>query len=188
MDKFIDITTFILSMIGIVLEIKQIRLFWILYIISSLMFIYEFINTHLYASTFLQIIYVILSIYGWIEWGKKHHNKEVIKIRYATNKERIIYLFSSLLIGIIIYIMSLKLEGTNSIIDSAITAICIVATFMSTYKQIDSFFIFTLSVFLSVPLYISNKLYFSAFAFLIFGILDFIGFIKWRNIYKSRLK
>ncbi len=183
-DRFIDISTFLLSAIGIILEIKQIKLFWILYIIASILFIYEFTMIHLFASSALQIIYIILSIYGWIKWSEKSKNSNTIKIRYATNKERVIYIILTIIISIVFNFIFAKFEANSSLLDSSIAAVCIIATYMSTLKQIESFLIFALTVCFSVPLYLKNNLYFTAASFLIFGILDLIGFIQWRSIYK----
>ena len=62
---------------------------------------------------------------------------------------------------------------------------CIVATYMSILKQIESWFLFASTVVISIPLCYSAGLYFTVVTYIVFGILDLIGGVKWLFDYKN---
>ncbi|MCX8515324.1 MAG: nicotinamide riboside transporter PnuC [Burkholderiales bacterium] len=175
----IDILVFIISVAGILLEMIQNKWFWLSYIIGSLLLGYQFIIVHLYGSLLLQVFFIILAIYGWYKWtdeGQKHHKQQIC---HSTPKQNLIYVIVGIFLTLILYYL-LKITGDKDyLIDSCLTAISLIATYMAALKQIESWFIFTATVFISVPLYYNYHLFFTCVAYIIFGILDFIGGIKW---------
>jgi nicotinamide mononucleotide transporter len=180
----LDISIFIISVLGILLEMVQKPIFWLLYIVGAMLLGYEFITTHLYGSSILQIIYVILSIYGWYKWTNKDAKQHVAVICYTTFKQWINYIIATVVMAIISYYILKYTGDTDYLIDAVLTAVCITATYMAALKQIESWFIFATTVFISVPLYLHHQLYFTSATYVIFGILDVIGGIKWVRDYR----
>ena len=177
--SILDISIFVISVLGIFLEMAQKPLFWLLYIIASVLLGYEFITTHLYGSSVLQVMYVILSIYGWYKWTHKDAKHHDTVICYTTFRQWVNYVIATLILTIISYYI-LKFTGdTDYLVDSILTAVCITATYMAALKQIESWFIFAATVLISVPLYLRYQLYFTCITYGIFGVLDFIGGVKW---------
>lgn len=184
----LDFVILILSIIGIGFEIFQISFFWILYILASMLLGWEFFTQFLYGSLFLQIIYIVMGIWGMYKWRKKGKNDlNVIKISYLTKIEILYYALITIIAEIGVYFILIKIDGSSGIKDSILTTLSIIATYLSCYKKIESWFIFVLTVFISVPLYLSHQLYFTAVTYIIFAVLDLTGGIKWIVQYKKSI-
>ena len=177
--SILDISIFVISVLGIFLEMTQKPLFWLLYIIASVLLGYEFITTHLYGSSVLQVIYVILSIYGWYKWTHKDAKHHDTVICYTSFRQWIIYIIVTAVLTIICFYVLKYTGDTDYLVDAILTAVCVTATYMAALKQIESWFIFAATVIISVPLYLRYQLYFTSATYVIFGVLDFIGGVKW---------
>ena len=184
----IDILIFIISVAGIFLEMLQKPIFWLLYIISALLLGYEFLTTHLYGSSLLQFIYVVLSVYGWYKWTHKDSAHHDMKVCHTTLKQWINYILATIILGVISYFILKYTGDTEYLVDAILTAICITATYMAALKQIESWFVFAATVFVSVPLYLNYHLYFTCLTYVIFGVLDLTGGVKWLLEYRRTIK
>jgi nicotinamide mononucleotide transporter len=184
--SYADIIIFIISVLGILLEMRQNPWFWLCYIIGSLLLGYQFIVVQLYGSLLLQVLFVILSIYGWYKWTYEDENHHKEQICHSTVKQNISYLVIGIFLTLILYYL-LKTTGDKDYrIDSILTAVSLIATYMSASKQIESWFVFTATVFISAPLYYNYHLYFTCITYIIFGVLDFIGGMKWLREFNSQ--
>lgn len=177
--SLLDISIFVISVLGIFLEMVQKPLFWLLYIIAAALLGYEFIQTNLYGSCLLQFIYIVISIYGWYKWTHKDSKHHLLEICHTSLNQWINYIIATLIIGIICYFILKHTGDTEYLSDAILTAICITATYMAALKQIESWFVFAGTVLISVPLYLNYHLYFTCLTYVIFGVLDLSGGIKW---------
>ncbi|MBP9743014.1 MAG: nicotinamide mononucleotide transporter [Burkholderiales bacterium] len=185
--NILDVLVFIISVLGIFLEMWQKPLFWLAYIIGSIIFAYEFITSNLYGSALLQIIYIVLSIYGWYRWTDSTLNNKLEQICHVSARQMLNYVIAMLALSMICYVILKHTGDSDYLVDAILTAVCIVATYMAALKQIESWFVFGSTVLISVPLYYSYHLYFTCISYLIFGILDISGGIKWLSCYKKSL-
>ena len=186
--SMLDIAVFVISVIGIFLEMLQKPLFWLMYIIASVLLGYEFIDTKLYGSALLQVIYVVLSIYGWYKWTHRDAKQKLETICHTQAMQWLHYTIATCIIGLICYYILKYTGDSDYLVDAILTAICITATYMAALKQIESWFVFAATVVISVPLYYRDHLYFTSLTYLIFGILDLSGGVKWLLDYKSLVK
>ena len=177
--SILDISIFIISGLGVFLEIIQKPIFWLLYIIGATLLGYEFITTHLYGSSLLQLVYIFISIYGWYKWTHKDSKHHKTLVCHATLKQWIHYIIATIILTIISYFILKYTGDADYLIDAVLTAVCITATYMAALKHIESWFIFASTVFISVPLYLHYQLYFTSITYMVFGILDLTGGIKW---------
>lgn len=177
--SILDISVFIISVLGIFLEMYQRPLFWLSYIIAAIILGYQFYTTHLYGSFILQIIYVVLSIYGWYKWTHKDSEQHQVLICHTTSKQWIYYTFTTIFLGILTYFILKHTGDQDYLTDATLTAVSITATYMAAAKQIESWFVFTLSGLISSYLCYRYQLYFTCLTYIIFSVLDFIGGFKW---------
>ena len=67
----LDILTSVLSFIACYFLIKGNLENWIFWIIADILYVYMFYTNHMYISSFLYFIFLLLAIYGYHEWRKK---------------------------------------------------------------------------------------------------------------------
>ncbi len=159
-------------------------LFWFMYIIASVLLGYEFLTDHLYGSSLLQFMYVVISIYGWYKWTHKDTQHHVLVICHTSLKQWINYIMVTIVLGVISFFVLKHSGDSDYFSDSVLSAVCLTATYMAALKQIESWFIFASTVLISIPLYLHYHLYFTSLTYLIFCLLDLSGGIKWLVDYR----
>ena len=67
----IEAASVILALAAIGLGIQGTRWTWPLYFLSSLLYGWLFVESHLYASGAVQIVFMVAAIWGWFSWGRE---------------------------------------------------------------------------------------------------------------------
>jgi nicotinamide mononucleotide transporter len=72
-------------------------------------------------------------------------------------------------------------------IDAFTTAVFVVGMYLMALKKIENWIYWIVGDVVSVPLYFYKGLVFSSFQFFVFLILAVLGYIEWKQNYKTRL-
>ncbi len=182
LKNWIEIVGALLSLIYLYLSINQRVSLWFYGIISSLFYIVVFYNSKLYADMSLQFYYVIISIYGWINWKtiKNDSNVELNIIR-ITKKDIIISIFATVIIYFMYYLVLAKY--TDSIIpksDALVGALSIIGTWMLAKKYIENWLVWIVADSLCIGIYAFKGLYPTVILFVIYTLMAYIGYKKWK--------
>lgn len=165
---------------------------WIVGFLTSLVYVFVFFFSKIYADMGLNIYYVFISIYGFWEWSKnkKSDNQETQSV---TTQEKIIYrnltprlyikvLLSFAVIFAVIY--NILYHFTDSPIpvgDAFTTAAGIVATWMLAQRIIEHWIFWIIINFVSAYIYYLRGLYPTTFLYICYAILAAIGLYTWKN-------
>jgi len=71
----------ILGILYLILAAKEDIKCWYAALISSLLFIYTMYQADLIMQSLLQVFYVIMAVYGWLQWSDKANKKFVLRIK-----------------------------------------------------------------------------------------------------------
>ena len=96
--NWIEITGVVFSLIYLFLSIREKSALWFFGFLSSLLYIWVFFHSKLYAEISLQLYYLIISVYGWITWQRKSevtHNKSLVITRTTSQKQFVHYSLSA---------------------------------------------------------------------------------------------
>jgi nicotinamide mononucleotide transporter len=179
----LDFLIFIISVIGIFLEMWQKPVFWLTYIIAAILLGFQFWQQQLLGSWLLQICYIIMAIFGWYKW-LAGLSKDNFTPCLTLNRQWLNYFVVTVLMGYALYNIFIYYNAANPVTDAILTSISLVATYMAIYKHISSWFIFAATTLISIPLYFSHELYFTALTYMVFGSLDLCGGMKWLRDYR----
>ncbi len=69
-DNLAEIIGVVLAIGYLLLAVRQIIWCWLAWILSSLLYLYVMFNACLYMEAALQIFYVAMGLYGWMQWRK----------------------------------------------------------------------------------------------------------------------
>lgn len=180
----------ITGLLYLFLEIRQHKWMWVVGFLTSLTYIFVFFSAKIYADMGLQIYYVAISIYGFIEWGRKAShlpqeektNEEVIVYRHATPKLLIGVILAILILwGVLWYILAGFTDSPIPVGDAFTTAVGIVATWMLAKYIIEHWIFWVVVNFVSVYLYYQRDLYPTMFLYLCYAILAIVGLYTWKR-------
>jgi len=186
-QHYVEILGVLLSIIYLVLSIRQNILLWPVGILSAVMYMIVFFESKFYADMGLNAYYFVISIYGWINWsGAAKHEKQELPVKSVGRTQGMILLL--VMVGIFFLIGYLLDRYTDSPIpwwDALTTAGSIVATWMLTKKILEHWILWIFVDLLSMGLYIYRGLYPTAFLFLVYTTMAVVGYVEWKRTKKE---
>ena len=184
--SLLEIAGLITGIASVWLTVRQNILCFPIGIINVLIYAFLFSSNgiRLYADAFLQIVYLILLIYGWIRWKK---NKIEINFPISINS----FFLTRLLVFCIpaFFILGLFLAYfTNASLpwlDGLLTVISLAAQWMIAKKMIENWALWIVVNIIYVPLYIYKGLHLTSILYFIFLLLAFKGLSEWKKLSKN---
>ncbi len=179
----LEIIGFITGVLGVWLTIRRKILCFPIGIINVLIYAYLFQseNVRLYADALLQIIYLILLIYGWMVWNRSKNEKEEIRTVFIllAKKLVIIGVLSTIALGVF---LSHYTNASLPYLDAILTIISLIAQWMIAKKMIENWLLWIVVNTIYIPLYVYKGLAFTSILYLLFLILAINGWYNWRKV------
>lgn len=146
------------GLLYLLLEIRQHRAMWVVGFLTSLVYVFVFFFSKIYADMGLNIYYVAISIYGFWQWTRKRKVETASTVEAAPTQEAILYrnMTPLLFVGI-------------------------VATWMLARRIIEHWIFWIIVNCVSVYLYYLRGLYPTMFLYLCYAILAAVGLYTWKK-------
>lgn len=178
----VEIIAAVITAYSIWLATKENVLYWPTGIVSLVMYTWTFYNAKLYGESILQVVCLVLMIYGWYEWlrgGKGHTELPVSK----TPGRAWPLLFLAGIAGSVLSALLMRRFTDNPApaIDASILAFSLVAQLMTARKWIENWIFWIVINVVSIYLYIDRKLYPTAVLYVVLLLLAFDGYRKWKR-------
>ena len=175
------------GLLYVYLEIKQRRWMWIVGGISAIVYIYVFLVAGLYAMMAFQFYYVVISLYGWRQWGRSDTNRKggSESMQITVTMPRKVAIIS----GVVIFTATLLFWQLLGKIDSdpmpfadaLVVVLSMVATYWVSKKYIEHWILWIFANTLSIYIYLLQQLYATMVLYIIFVIAAIVGFCEWRK-------
>lgn len=192
---FLSSTASVLGLVYVMLESKAKPLMFVISLVSSCFSIaYQLLFTPLVWDIMLTMFYAFLSAYGLYHWrGLKSgvFANSLLKTRWLSMKERMIYLVFGLILIAILYKIGLYISKYNSkeqaLLDASITIISIFGQYFISKKVMEAWFMWIGANLVGMPLYFSldslsySALYLCYFAISFFGLYSWLKDMKKQN-------
>jgi len=196
LNNWLELFGVITSVIYLYFSINRKAWLWLLGLISSGTYVAVFFEHSLYADMALNSYYVIISIYGWFKWTLSkdfyHEDTHQVDVNRVNKKEILKLTLFGLIVFIVIFIpvkFLPKLLNINSasfpFIDSFLTSLCFVATWMLAKRYIEQWYIWVFVNGAYTFIYIYKGLYFTIILSIIYTTMSVVGYIKWNKELKN---
>ena len=183
-ENYIEILGAILGIVYIFFSIRQNILTWPVGLLTSILYVWVFLVSKLYADMGLQIYYVVISIYGWYEWlhGNQNNTQSTLKVsRLTTKLGSILSLITAMIFVLIWIILKNFTDSTVPVADALATALSLVATWMLARKILEHWLIWIFVDIFSIGLFWYKELYPTVLLFVVYTVLAVVGFIEWKK-------
>lgn len=151
-------------------------------IASSLVYFALFIQYALYADAGLQLVFVVLSITGWVAWARSTAVDERTATRSITPRAAIPVIIAAIGIGAALaLILGAFTDSTTEVADAGTTALSLVAQFMMNRRWIESWYVWITADVLYIGLYLYKGLWITAVLYLVFIVVCILGLGTWRR-------
>lgn len=155
---------------------------WPIGIAAIILYSYTFFGVKLYADFFLQIVFLLQSIYGWYNWSQNKNNINKVIINRMSTLNRVwsvnVILFLYITIS---YILIHHTDASVPYADAFLTSICIVANFLLSKRKIENWYLWIFADFLYIGLFAYKGLYVSSALYLVLGIIAMRGLYDWKK-------
>lgn len=155
-------------------------------IVSILITISVYYSSGLYAEIFLNLYYLLMSIYGWWYWKNRGAEKEA-PITYSSLMQWTQAAGLVLVTFLVFYFSLIKLTDSDvPLWDSLVTAFAWGGMWLLAKRKMENWIFLNVSNLISIPLLIYKELYiYAGFTIFLFVIAIF-GYFNWRKIVRSQ--
>ncbi|MDD2305698.1 MAG: nicotinamide riboside transporter PnuC [Prolixibacteraceae bacterium] len=182
--NYIELLGAILGIAYIFFSIRQSILTWPVGLLTSILYVWVFFVSKLYADMGLQMYYVVVSIYGWYEWlrGNKSNHSEPLKVSRLSVKLGVALSIVSLFLFVLIwYILKNYTDSPVPMADGFATALSIVATWMLARKILEHWLVWIFVDAFSVGLFWYKDLLPTVILFVVYTVMAYIGYREWKQ-------
>ena len=175
-------TAVILAVLYLLLAVRQHILCWLCWIISSCLYLYVMYEAGLYMESMLQIFYIIMGFYGWSQWNRSGDQGSFQVNRWSPLNHLIAMAVILMLTFASGQVLELYTEAAMPFVDALTTWGAVVTTYMVAKKLLENWIYWFVIDSISIYLFVSRELYFTAFLFLVYLFIIVIGYRSWREM------
>ncbi len=153
---------------------------WLFGILTVSFYFVIFLNAKLYADMSLQLVFLFLQFYGIYQWLYGGTQRSARMISHAANN----ILCAAFFIAAVLFIMIAFLlqhftDSTTVYADAFVTALSLTAQWMMSKKWLEHWWLWIVVDVVSIQLYFSKGLYFTAGLYVVFLGLCVLGYRVW---------
>lgn len=182
-----ELIAVIVSVIAVVLTIKRHLWCWFFNFISYVLYTILFFQFKLYGETILQIFFMVVAVYGYMQWKKGFDEQHQIVISNILFPNFIYQIVMAFIVGIFFgAILAYFTDAAVPWLDAQLAAFSLLATYWSTKKYIKTWSLWVLVDIIYVGMFIYKALYLTAGLYAAFVILAAMGWMQWKKIYMQQ--
>jgi len=155
---------------------------WFWAIVSSGIYGVIYWQFKLYSDMELQVVFIILSIYGWYQWLFGGKEKTELPVTKMPSKFwlacTIIFVAFSVASG---YMHGRYSDASLPYIDSSLTAISLIAQWMMARKYVENWILWISADFFYTGMYCYKGLYGTGVLYLLLSALAIKGYLDWKK-------
>jgi nicotinamide mononucleotide transporter len=176
-----EVLAVVLAIAYLVLAIRQNIWCWAAAAVSTLLYLYIMYRANLYMESVLQLFYLGMAVYGWQQWRKGGADDGELPVTTWPLRHHLFAIASVILLVVISgELLTRYSDAALPHVDSFTTWGAIVATFMVARKVLENWIYWFVIDAVSVGLYLSRDLVFTAALFTMYLVMIVIGYRSWR--------
>jgi nicotinamide mononucleotide transporter len=161
---------------------------WPVGLANNVFFFVIFLQSRLFADMSLQVVYLALGIYGWLNWVFGGQNRTTLRITRTTRLEWIGLVIAIPICTWILRDILLRVNGAAPFWDSLTTVLSLVAQYLLCRKRLENWAFWIAADIIYVPLYLSRQLPLTALLYAVFLCMCLVGVHQWwRSLQQSEV-
>ena len=182
----LEISAVITGIISVWLTKKENVVLYPVGIISVLLWIYLCWVEKLFGQSVINFFFFIMNVFGWMNWSAKNDfNESKVVIKNNSLNENLLVLYISAILSIIILLVLIPLQDTNSlllfvVVEAIITALNFVAMWLMAWKRIEHWILWIIGDLMCIPLFVYKEYPLAVVQFVFFIIIAYLGYKEWK--------
>ena len=182
----IEIAAALFGVVAVYLSVRQNVWNWPVGIVNVALYVVVFYRARLYADMGLQVIYIVLALYGWYQWLYGGPGRTTLPVARASPRQ----LFFATAVGTAgaWAIGALLARYTNASLphlDAALTSASLVAQWMATRKLLENWLLWIAADVVYIGMFIYKRLYPTAALYFVFTALAIWGYEQWKRTLRA---
>jgi nicotinamide mononucleotide transporter len=179
----LELISFLLSVVTVALNIRQVHWAWLFAILSSGLYALVFFDARLYGDMGLQFLFILISLWGWSLWlrkGAPHGAAKVSAISRLAWSQRVLCLLAWG-VGFVILAWFLKSFTDTDVpyADGFLTAGSLLGQVLLSRKKLENWHVWIIVDILYVGLYVYKNLMLTAILYALFVLMAIMGLRVW---------
>lgn len=161
---------------------------WPTALVNVSLYAYVFFRSGLYSDAGLQVVYFVLSLYGWYHWLYGGQQRSRLHVTRASPRVWATVAAVGLVFWVALSSYTSTLPGVSlPYLDAGLTTTSLIAQWMMTRKILENWVLWILADIVYVPMFIYKALYPTAIQYAVFLVLAVMGFVHWRRSRRADL-
>ena len=172
----------VFGIVSVLLSVRQNIWSWPTALVNVALFFALFYKSGLYSDMGLQVVYFILSLYGWYEWLYGGKDRTELRVSILSNRTGVVLLG----IGVVVWgaqtTITSRLPGVAlPYLDAALTTASLIAQWMMTRKILENWALWIILDVAYVGMFIFKGLYLTAMNYAVYLALAVLGHFAWKR-------
>lgn len=173
---------FVCGVLSVYLATRENIWNWPFGVLNAGFYIVVFGGAGLYSDTGLQIVYFVLSFYGWWHWVYGGTVRAPVVVTRTSRRVASVLLLIALATWLILYTITSRIPGAKlPLLDAALVALSLVAQWMMTRKLLENWTLWAVLDAVYVGLFIARGLRLTAVLYAVFLVLAILGHHEWKR-------
>jgi len=176
-----EVLAVILGVAYVIFAAKESLWAWGFGFFSTLIYTILFWEGALVSSSFLNLYYMIMAVYGYMLW-KGGSSDEALQISMWENRFTLKVITAGILLSVVVgYLSDTYVGAKHAYLDAFVMIFSIIATWMLAKKILQTWIFWIVIDIAAVVLYWQSGYYVTIILFSLYVILAFYGYVSWRK-------
>ena len=184
-DIVLEFLAFWFGIISVVFAKKQNILVYPTGIICTIITMYLMYKVSLLGHILVNLLYTIISFFGWWNWSRRENNDLVVKVsKFTSNdltKSLLIFFFIVFVAYFAHYFFATNFEGQIKELDILTSGIFVTAMWLMANKKLENWILWIIGNVITIPLYLFSDKIILSIQYVIFTILAIQAYIEWKK-------
>ena len=184
-DIVLEFLAFWFGIISVVFAKKQNILVYPTGIICTIITMYLMYKVSLLGHILVNLLYTIISFFGWWNWSRRENNDLVVKVsKFTSNdlsKSLLIFFFIVFIAYFAHNFFATNFEGQIKELDILTSGIFVTAMWLMANKKLENWILWIIGNVITIPLYLSSDKIILSIQYIIFTILAVQAYIEWKK-------
>lgn len=184
-DIILEFLAFWFGIISVVFAKKQNILVYPTGIICTIITMYLMYKVSLLGHILVNLLYTIISFFGWWNWSRRENNDLVVKVSKFTyndlTKSLLIFFFIVFIAYFAHNFFATNFEGQIKELDILTSGIFVTAMWLMANKKLENWILWIIGNVITIPLYLSSDKIILSIQYVIFTILAVQAYIEWKK-------
>jgi nicotinamide mononucleotide transporter len=178
----LELVAAVTGAVSVWLSVRQNIWSWPTAIVNVVLYAVVFWENKLYADMGLQVVYAVLSLYGWYEWQFGGEGRTELRVtRTPRQLGALLTLIAAVGSALLGTLLRHTTDAALPFMDSFLSSTSLVAQWMMTRKLLENWLVWIFVDVLYVGMFLFKGLYLTAGLYAVFLALAVRGYLDWRR-------